>query len=76
MDTQMNPIDVVDNLAKSAMTDHDLFAQDDALFDDSLHIKTTVALCALIQNQCLPTSTTFAWDRWPIESANLSKPSW
>ena len=48
----MNALIVVDNLAKNAMIVHDLFAQDDAVFGDALHIKTTVALCALIQNQC------------------------
>ena len=51
-ETQMDSLTLVDNLAKNAMIVHDLFAQDDAAFEDALHIKTTVALFALIQNQC------------------------
>lgn len=52
IDTQARPLSVIDNLAKTAMIVHDLFAQDDAAFEDALHVRTTVGLCELIQNQC------------------------
>ena len=51
-ETPEEPLTVIDNLAKGAMIVQDLFAQDDAAFEDALRVKTTVALCALIQNQC------------------------
>ena len=41
---------VIDNLSKSAMIAHDLFAQDDAAMEDALYVKTTIGLCAMLQN--------------------------
>ena len=42
----------MDTLMNNALVGHDISAQDDAALGDSLHIKTPIALCALIQNQC------------------------
>ena len=50
--TQRRHFLVFDNLSKTVMIVHDLFAQDDAAMEDALYVKSTIGLCAMLQHAC------------------------